>query len=118
VVTGPEVKADHQEEQDVTFAETERLTILLRNKQTETSRSLRNRDEIVAEKARHRDDAGHGCLFAALGSDIVRQPQSVRRAVTEGLRSRLEALQKLLPGRSAPSGGTKRWSSWAVWLAH
>jgi len=50
---------------------------------------------------RHRDDPGHGCLFAALGSDVVRQPRSVRRAVTEGLRSRLEALQKLLPGRSA-----------------
>jgi hypothetical protein len=66
VVTGPEVKADHQEEQDVTLAETERLTILLRNRQTETSRLLRNRDELVIEKAGHRDDAGHGCLFAAL----------------------------------------------------
>jgi TetR/AcrR family transcriptional repressor of nem operon len=31
----------------------------------------------------------------------VRQPQSVRHAVKEALRSRLEALQKLLPGRSA-----------------
>ena len=50
---------------------------------------------------RHRDDPGHGCLFAALGSDVVRQPRSVRRAVTEVLRSRVEALQKLLPGRSA-----------------
>ena len=50
---------------------------------------------------RHRDDPGHGCLFAALGSDVVRQPRSVRRAFTEGLRSRVEALQELLPGRSA-----------------
>lgn len=50
---------------------------------------------------RHRDDPGRGCLFAALGSDVVRQPRSVRRAVTNGLRSRLEELQKLLPGRSA-----------------
>ncbi len=50
---------------------------------------------------RHRDDPGRGCLFAALGSDVVRQPRSVRRAVTNGLRSRVEALQKLLPGRSA-----------------
>ena len=40
---------------------------------------------------RHRDDPGHGCLFAALGSEVVRQPRSVRRAVTEGLRSRVEA---------------------------
>ena len=49
---------------------------------------------------RHRDDPGHGCLFAALGSDVVRQPRSVRRVFTEGLRARVEALQKLLPGRS------------------
>jgi TetR/AcrR family transcriptional repressor of nem operon len=50
---------------------------------------------------RHRDDAGHGCLFAALGSDAVRQPRSVRRAFTDGLRLRLEALQSVLPGRAA-----------------
>jgi TetR/AcrR family transcriptional regulator, transcriptional repressor for nem operon len=47
---------------------------------------------------RHRDDAGHGCLFAALGSDVVRQPLPVRHAFTEGLRARVEALRKLLPG--------------------
>ena len=50
---------------------------------------------------RHRDDAGHGCLFAALGSDVVRQPRSVRRAFTEGLRLRVAALQSALPHRRA-----------------
>jgi TetR/AcrR family transcriptional repressor of nem operon len=50
---------------------------------------------------RHRDNPGHGCLFAALGSDVARQPRSVRRAFTEGLRSRVEELRKLIPGRSA-----------------
>jgi DnaK suppressor protein len=35
----------------MTLAETERLTSLLRAKQTELSRSLRNRDEIAIEKA-------------------------------------------------------------------
>ena len=35
----------------MTLAETERLKNLLRAKQTELSRSLRNRDEIVVEKA-------------------------------------------------------------------
>jgi TetR/AcrR family transcriptional repressor of nem operon len=49
----------------------------------------------------HRDDPSRGCLFAAVGSDVVRQPRSVRRAFTDGLRSRLESLQKLIPGRSA-----------------
>jgi len=49
----------------------------------------------------HREDAGHGCLFAALGSDVVRQPRSVRRAFTDGLRLRIKILQELLPGRMA-----------------
>ena len=49
----------------------------------------------------HRDDAGHGCLFAAVGSDMVRQPRSIRRAFTEGLRLRVSALQSVLPRRSA-----------------
>src|SRR6476660_7465507 len=39
---------------------------------------------------RHRDDAGRGCLLAALGSDVVRQSRSVRRAFTEGLRLRID----------------------------
>ena len=50
---------------------------------------------------RHRDDAGHGCLFAALGSDVVRQPRAVRRAFSDGLRLRIKALQELLSGRTA-----------------
>ncbi len=50
---------------------------------------------------RHRDDPGHGCVFAALGSDAARQPKTVRRAFTEGLRIRLDALLALIPERSA-----------------
>jgi TetR/AcrR family transcriptional regulator, transcriptional repressor for nem operon len=50
---------------------------------------------------RHREDAGRGCLVAALGADVVRQPRSVRRAFTDGLRLRINVLQELLPGRSA-----------------
>jgi AcrR family transcriptional regulator len=59
--------------------------------------------EVVRQylSARHRDDAGRGCLVAALGSDVVRQPRSVRRAFTEGLRLRVDALRRLMPGRSA-----------------
>ena len=50
---------------------------------------------------RHRDNAGQGCLFAALATDVARQPRSVRRAFTEGLLLRVEGFKKLLPGRSA-----------------
>ena len=49
----------------------------------------------------HRDDPGTGCLIAALGSDAARQPRSVRRALTNGFRVRLDAWMKLVPGRSA-----------------
>ena len=48
--------------------------------------------------SRHREDPGHGCLFAALGCDVARQPRSVRHAFTEGLRFRIDALRRLLPG--------------------
>ena len=51
--------------------------------------------------ADHRDDPGHGCLMAAVGSDVVRQPRAVRRAFTDGFRARLDAVLKLVPGRSA-----------------
>src|SRR5260370_32980725 len=50
---------------------------------------------------RHRDDPAHGCLFAAVGSDVVRQPRAVRRAFTAAVRFRVYALLTLLPGRSA-----------------
>jgi len=50
---------------------------------------------------RHRDDPGTGCLFAALGSDVARQPTAVRRAFTDGLKNRVDALRELIPGRSA-----------------
>ena len=56
---------------------------------------------------RHRDDLAHGCLFAALGSDAVRQPRAVRRAFTEAVRFRVDALLKLLPGRSADARRTR-----------
>ena len=49
----------------------------------------------------HRDDPGHGCLLAAVGSEVVRQPRSVRRAFTEGLRKRIDLMKDLIPRRSA-----------------
>src|SRR5262249_54982058 len=41
---------------------------------------------------RHRDDPGHGCLLSSLGSDVGRQPHSVRHAFTDGLQLRLDRL--------------------------
>src|SRR5262249_16774364 len=50
---------------------------------------------------RHRDHAGHPGLFAALVAEVVRERRSVRRAFTNGLRRRVDALTSLMPGRSA-----------------
>jgi TetR/AcrR family transcriptional repressor of nem operon len=38
--------------------------------------------------------------LAALGSDAARQPRSVRRVFTDGVKARLDALLTLVPGRS------------------
>ena len=62
---------------------------------------------------RHRDEPGGGCLVAALGSDVARQPRSVRRAFTEGLQYRLERLKRLMPGRSAAAKRQKAIATFA-----
>ena len=50
----------------------------------------------------HRDAPGNGCVVAALGPDIARQPRSVRQAFTKEVRDDLEFLSRLMPddGRS------------------
>ncbi|MGE0682893.1 MAG: TetR/AcrR family transcriptional regulator [Candidatus Binatia bacterium] len=55
---------------------------------------------IVAEylSRAHRDAVGQGCVVAALGGEIARQPQSVRDAFTEELKDALEFLAGLMPG--------------------
>lgn len=49
---------------------------------------------------RHRDNPGKGCVFASLGGETVRQSSSVRRTVTAGLRSMIDLLTGIIPGRS------------------
>jgi TetR/AcrR family transcriptional repressor of nem operon len=46
----------------------------------------------------HRDSPGQGCVVAALGADIARQPQSVRDAFTKELEDVFEFLAGLMPG--------------------
>lgn len=45
----------------------------------------------------HRDAPGTGCVVAALGSDIARQPRHVREAFTRELKDDLEFLSRLMP---------------------
>jgi TetR/AcrR family transcriptional repressor of nem operon len=76
--------------------------------------SARKWDRLIAEKpkdplktlaasylsARHRDNAGNGCAFAALGAEAQRREPAVRRALTEGLRPLVEMLERIVPERT------------------
>ena len=50
----------------------------------------------------HRDSPGNGCVVAALGADVARQPKTVRAAFTGALKDSLETMADLVPGKSAP----------------
>ena len=45
----------------------------------------------------HRDAPGSGCVVAALGTDIARQPRRVRQAFTREIKDDLEFLSGLMP---------------------
>jgi TetR/AcrR family transcriptional regulator, transcriptional repressor for nem operon len=49
----------------------------------------------------HRDAPGTGCVVAALGPDIARQPRRVRQAFTREISDDLEFLSKLMPHEDA-----------------
>jgi TetR/AcrR family transcriptional repressor of nem operon len=50
----------------------------------------------------HRDDAGRGCVIAALGSEVARQPDGVRDALTAELKRAVEFLAELMPPHDPP----------------
>lgn len=49
----------------------------------------------------HRDRLGEGCVLAALGAEAARHGSPVRSAFTQGVRSAVDMLAQLLPGKSA-----------------
>ena len=63
---------------------------------------------------KHRDEPGTGCVLAALGTDVSRQGPGVRRAVTDHMRSAVELLTKLIPGRSRAVRRQKAISTYAT----
>jgi TetR/AcrR family transcriptional repressor of nem operon len=50
--------------------------------------------------ARHRDEPGRGCAFAALGNDAARSGKVVKDAFAEGLEALIDILAQAVPGRS------------------
>jgi TetR/AcrR family transcriptional repressor of nem operon len=61
--------------------------------------------EIVAGylSREHRDAPGNGCVVAALGADIARQPRAVRQAFTGSAKKVLEYLAEHTPGNDRAS---------------
>jgi TetR/AcrR family transcriptional repressor of nem operon len=54
---------------------------------------------------RHRDQAGAGCPLAALGSDVARQPEPLRRTMTEAVEAQRDILAALI---AAPGAAERR----------
>ena len=65
---------------------------------------------------RHRDDPGAGCLLATLGPDVSRQGPTVRRALTDHVRSALDLLAKLVRGKSKSARRQKVIGAYATML--
>ena len=49
----------------------------------------------------HRDAPGHGCVLAALGPDVSRQPRTTRHAFTRALKGAVDLIAALLLDREA-----------------
>ena len=52
----------------------------------------------------HRDSAGRGCVVAALGSEIARQPRTVRDSFTREFKHSLESLTELMRAENPAAG--------------
>ena len=51
----------------------------------------------------HRDERGRGCVLAALGTDIPRQPRAVREAFTMAVKGAFDLMAGWMPDRTAAS---------------
>jgi TetR/AcrR family transcriptional repressor of nem operon len=63
---------------------------------------------------KHRDNPGAGCLLAALGPDVSRGGRAVRKAVTDYVRSAIDLVTTLVPGKSKAARRQKAISTYAT----
>jgi TetR/AcrR family transcriptional regulator, transcriptional repressor for nem operon len=49
----------------------------------------------------HRDERGRGCVLAALGTDVPRQPRAVRHAFTMAVKGAVDLIAGWMPDRAA-----------------
>jgi TetR/AcrR family transcriptional repressor of nem operon len=82
----------------------EALTRALTQNQ-EWQRRFANLENLVSDylSERHRDDRANGCAVVALGADIARQGQGVRRGLTAYVRAELDRYARFFRDRTAAS---------------
>jgi TetR/AcrR family transcriptional repressor of nem operon len=64
----------------------------------------------------HRDRPGGGCLVAALGPEIARQPAPARSAVTQALKRAIGFLETVIPGGSQAARRKQAIATYAGWI--
>jgi TetR/AcrR family transcriptional regulator, transcriptional repressor for nem operon len=71
----------------------------------ERQRRFANLDDLVSDylSERHRDDRANGCAVVALGADIARQGEGVRRGLTAYVRAQLDRYARLFRDRTVAS---------------
>ncbi|WP_237182948.1 TetR/AcrR family transcriptional regulator [Roseomonas marmotae] len=62
----------------------------------------------------HRERRAEGCMFAALGSEVVRGPDGGRHAMTEAMRNLVETLAETATGRNAQERRQAALASWSA----
>jgi TetR/AcrR family transcriptional repressor of nem operon len=62
----------------------------------------------------HRDDPGSGCLLAALGPDVSRQGPAVRHSVSDYVRSAVDLLITLVPGKTKTARRKKAINTYSI----
>lgn len=62
----------------------------------------------------HRERRAEGCMFAALGSEIVRGPDCSRHAMTEAMRKLIETLSESAAGRNPKERRRAALVSWSA----
>ncbi|CAM4159665.1 TetR/AcrR family transcriptional regulator [Bordetella muralis] len=64
--------------------------------------------------AEHRERRREGCMFAALGSELVRGPDGGRQAMTEAMREQIKTLSETAAGRNAKERRRSALASWST----
>jgi TetR/AcrR family transcriptional repressor of nem operon len=64
----------------------------------------------------HRDAPNDGCIFAALGSEMVRAPAGTRRVMTAAIERQIERLSAVSPGQSENDQRQAAIGSWSAMI--